>query len=102
MGCYIITAKPETPKAAEHFGAGEGEAPILCPPDAKSPFIGKDTDAGKDRGQEKKGATEHEMVGWHHQCNGHEFEQIPGDTEGQGSLACCSPGVASNQTQPTS
>ena len=35
--------------------------------------------------------TEHEMVGWHHQLTGHEFEQTPGDGEGQGSLACCSP-----------
>ena len=31
------------------------------------------------------------MVGWHHRLNGHEFEQSPGDSEGQGSLACCSP-----------
>ena len=35
--------------------------------------------------------TEYKMVGWHHQLNGHEFEQAPGDGEGQGSLACCSP-----------
>ena len=35
--------------------------------------------------------TEDEMVGWHHRLNGHEFEQTPGDSEGQGSLACCSP-----------
>ena len=45
----------------------------------------------KDRGQEEKGATEDEMVGWHHQFNGQEFEQTPRDSEGQGSLACCSP-----------
>ena len=48
------------------------------------------SDAGKDWRQEEKGTTE-EMVGWHHQLNGHESEQTPGDTEGQGSLACCSP-----------
>ena len=42
-------------------------------------------------GQEEKGTTEDEMVGWHHRLNGHEFEQTPGDSEGQGSLACCSP-----------
>ena len=53
-------------------------------------LIGKDLDAGKDWGQEKKGATEDEMVGWHHWLNGHEFEQSPGDSEGQGSLVCCS------------
>ena len=44
-----------------------------------------------DWGQEEKGATEDEMVGWHHYFNGHEFEQAPGDCEGQGSLVCCSP-----------
>ena len=54
-------------------------------------LIGKDPDAGKDLGQEKKWATEDEMIGWHHQLNGHEFEQSPGHSEGQGSLACCSP-----------
>ena len=53
-------------------------------------LIGKDPDAGKDWGQEEKSATEDEKVGWHHQLNGHEFEQIPGDGEEQGSLACCS------------
>ena len=42
-------------------------------------------------GQEDKGATEDKMVGWHHQLNGHEFEQALGDGKGQGSLACCSP-----------
>ena len=41
-------------------------------------------------GQEKKGATENEIVGWHHRLHGHEFEQILGDSEGQGSLECCS------------
>ena len=60
-------------------------------PDGKSQLIGKDPDAGKDWGQEKKALTEDEMVEWHHQLNGHEFEQSPGDSEGQGSLACCSP-----------
>ena len=40
---------------------------------------------------EEKGTKEDEMVGWHHQLNGHEFEQAPGDGDGQGSLACCSP-----------
>ena len=43
------------------------------------------------RRQKEKGVTEDEMVGWHHRLNGHEFEQTPGDSEGQGSLACCSP-----------
>ena len=56
----------------------------------KNRFIGKDPDAGKDLRQEEKGTTEDEMAGWHHRLNGHEFEQAPGDGEGQGSLACCS------------
>ena len=68
----------------------ETEAPILWPPDAKSWLAGKDPDAGKDWGQEEKGVTEVEMVGWHHWLNGHEFEQTLGDSEGQGSLACYS------------
>ena len=52
----------------------DAETPILWPPDAKSWLIGKDPDAGKDWGQEEKGMTEDEMVRWHHQLNGHEFE----------------------------
>ena len=54
----------------------EAEAPILWPPDVKSRFLRK--------------VTEDEMVGWHHWLNGHEFEQALGNSEGQGSLACCS------------
>ena len=69
----------------------EAETPTLWPPDAKSQLIGKDPDAGKDWRQEEKGMTEDEMVGWHHQLDGHEFEQAPGDGEGQGSLVCHSP-----------
>ena len=70
------------------IGRTDAEAPILWPPDAKSRLIRKDPDAGKDRGQKEKGTTEDEMVGWHYRLNGHEFEQAPGDSEGQGSLAC--------------
>ena len=57
----------------------------------KSQLIGKDPDAEKDLRQEEKGLKEDEMVGWHHQLNGNEFEQAPVDGEGRGSLACCSP-----------
>ena len=46
---------------------------------------------GKIEDRRRRGVTEDEMVGWHHQLNGPEFEQTPGDSEGQGSLACCSP-----------
>ena len=59
------------------------------PPDAKSWFIGKDPDAGKDWGQEEKGMTEDEMVGWHHPLNGHVFGWTLGVGDGQGGLACC-------------
>ena len=54
-------------------------------------FTGKDPDAGKERGQKEKGATQDEMVGWHHQLNGHESEQTPGAGDGQGGVVCCSP-----------
>ena len=69
----------------------EPEAPILWPPDVMDWITGKDPDAGKDWGQEEKGMTEDEMVGWHHRLNEHEFEQAPGGSEGQGSLVYCSP-----------
>ena len=58
--------------------------------DVKSQFVGKDPDDGKNWGQEEKEVTEGQMFGWHHQLNGHEFEQTLGDSEGQGSLTCCS------------
>ena len=73
------------------IGRTDAEAPILWPPDAKNWLIGKDPDDGKDWRQEETGTTEDEMVGWHHRLNGHEFEQAPGNGEGQGSLKCCSP-----------
>ena len=61
----------------------------------KNRLIGKDLDAGKDREQKEKGMAEDEMVGWHHQLNGHEFEQALGDGEIQGSLECCTPRIHS-------
>ena len=57
----------------------------------ESQFIEEDPDAVKYQRQEEKGVTEDEMVGWHHQLNGHEFEPTQGDCEGQGSLVFCSP-----------
>ena len=65
----------------------EAETPILWPPDAKNWLIGKDPDAGKVSRLEEKGTTEDEMVGWHHQLDGREFEQALGVGDGQGSLA---------------
>ena len=72
------------------IGRTEAETPILWPPDSKSRLIGKDSDAGKDRRQEKKGTPEDQMVREHHRLNGHESE-TPGDSGGQRSLVCCSP-----------
>ena len=69
----------------------EAETPILWPPHAKNWLIGKDPDAGKAWRQEEKGTTEDDMVGWHHQLDGHEFQQAPGAGDEQGDLACCSP-----------
>ena len=69
----------------------EAEASVLWPPDAKNWFFWKDPDAGKDWRQKEEETTEDEMVGWHHQLDGHEFEQAPGAGDGQGSLVCCSP-----------
>ena len=76
----------------------EAEGPVLWPPDTKNWLTGKDPDAGKDWGQEEKGTTEDEMIEWHHQLNGYEFEQILGVGDGQGSLACCSPWVVKSRT----
>ena len=69
----------------------EAEAPILWPPDAKSWLTGKDPYVGKDWRQEEKGITEDEMVGCHHQLNGHKFGSIAGVGDRQGGLMCCSP-----------
>ena len=77
---WVFTGRPDA----------EAEAPILWPPDVKSQLTGKDPNAGKDWGQEKR-AAEDEIVRWHYQLNGHEFEQSLGDS-GQRSLACYSRG----------
>ena len=82
--------KPVNPKGNQSWifirrTDGEAEAPILWPPDAKSWLTAKDPDAGKDWRREEKGTTEDKTVGWHHQLNGHEFEQASGDGEGQGA-----------------
>ena len=89
--------QPVNPKGNQLWlftGRTEAEAPILWPRDANTRLTGRDLDAGIDAGQEDKGVTEEEMVGWHHRLNGHEFEKTPGDSEGQRSLVwyslwCC-------------
>ena len=75
----------------DFFGRNDAKAetPVLWPPDAKSWLIGKDSDAGRDWGQEEKGTTEDEMAGWHHGLDGCESEWTPGVGDGQGGLACC-------------
>jgi len=87
----IIPANPEWNQSWIFIGRTDTEAPILWPHDVKSWLIGKDPDAGKDWRWEEKVMTEDEMVRWHYQLDGHEFEQILGDSEGQGSLVCCNP-----------
>jgi len=62
---------------------------MFWPPRVKSWLIGKDSDAGRNWGQEEKGMTEDEMAGWHHRLDGHEFEWTPGVGDRQGGLACC-------------
>ena len=92
LGCKIKTVNSKGNQSWIFIGRTdiEVEATILWPLDAKSQPIGKDPDAEKDWGQEEKGVTEDEVVGWHHLLNGHELEQTPRDSEGPGSLACCS------------
>ena len=76
----------------DFFGRNDAKAETLVfwPPHEKSWFIWKDSDAGRDWGQEEKGMTEDEMAGWHHWLNGVEFQQTPGVGDRQGGLACCS------------
>ena len=86
--------KPVNPKGNQSWiliGRTDAETPILWLPDAKNWLIGKDPDAGKDWRQKEKGMTQDEMVGWHHQLNGHEFEQAPRVGDGQEGLVCCCP-----------
>ena len=75
----------------DFFGRNDAKAeiPVLWPPHVKSWLNGKDSDAGRDWGQEEKGTTEDEMAGWHHWLDGRESEWTPGDGDGQGGLACC-------------
>ena len=67
----------------------KAETPVLWPLHAKSWLIGKDSDAGRDWGQEEKGMTEDETAGWHYWLDGHEFGWTLGVGDGHGGLACC-------------
>ena len=104
LNCVVLDKSPESPLDFKEIksinpkgnqpwifiGRTDDEAPIW-PSEAKSQLIGKDPDAGENRRQEEEGSTEDEIDGWHHWLNEEESEQAPGDGEGQGSLACCSP-----------
>ena len=88
--------KPVNPKGNQPWifigrSDAEGEAPVLWLPDVKTRLFGKDPDAGKDGRQNEKETTEDEMAGWHYWLNGYEFEQTLRVSDGQGSLASCSP-----------
>ena len=84
--------KPVNPKGNQPWTfIGRTETPILWPHDAKSRLNGKDPDAGKDWQQKEKRSAVDVMVREHHWANSHESEPTPGDSKGQGSLACCSP-----------
>ena len=84
------TAKRSNQSILSEISPGcSAETSVLWPPDAKSWLIWKDPDTGKDWGQEEKGRTEDEMVGWHHWPDGHGFGWTPGVGDGQGGLACC-------------
>ena len=78
-------------KPWDFFGRNDAKAktPVLWPCHAKSWLIGKDSDAGRDCGQEEKRMTEDEMAWWHHRLDGCECEWTPGVGDGQGGLACC-------------
>ena len=85
----------------DFLGGNDAEAKtsVLWPPHVKSWLIGKDSDAGRDWGQEEKGMTEGEMAGWHHWLYGYESEWTPGVDDGQGGLACCDSWVAKSRTR---
>ena len=85
---HPVLSKGDQPWVFLGRNDAKAETLILWPPHATSWFIGKDSDAGRDWGQEEKGTTEDEMAGWHHRLDGREFEWILEDGDGQGGLAC--------------
>ena len=91
LGLQGDPTSPFWRSAWDFFGRNDAkaESPVLWPPYAKSWLIGKDSDAGRDWGQEEKGMTEDEMAGWHHWLDGRESEWTPWVGDGQGGLACC-------------
>ena len=95
------TTRRSNPKGNQpciFIGRTKAVVTILWPPDTKSQLIGIDPDAGKDWGQKEKGVAGDEMVGWHHQLSGHDFDETPRNRKRQKSLDCCSPWVTKSQT----
>ena len=94
LWCLCVCTQPvhsEGDQPWDFFGGNDAEAetPVVWPPHAKSWLVGKDSDAGRDWGQEENGTTEDEMAGWHHWLDGRESKWTPGVGDGQGGLACC-------------
>ena len=87
----LVNSKGNQPWIFIRRTDAKADIPILWPLDGKNWLTGKNLDARKDWRQKEKGVAEDEMVRSHHQLNGHEFEQTLGESEGQTSLACCSP-----------
>ena len=87
----IQPVHPKGDQSSVSFGRkdAKAETSVLWPPHMKTWLIGKDSDAGRDWGQEEKGTTEDEMSGWHHWLDGCEPEWTPGVDDGQEGLACC-------------
>ena len=96
----IQPVRPKGDQSWVFFGRNDAKAetPVLWPPHVKSWLIGKDSDAGRDWGQEEKWTTEDEMAWWHHWLDGREFEWTPGVGDGQGGLACDSWGRKESDT----
>ena len=102
LDCKVIQlVHCEGDQAWVFFGRNDAKAetPTLWPPHAKSWLTGKDSNAGRDWGQEEKGTTEDEMAGWHHWLDGRESEWILGNGDGQGGLRAVVHGVAKSQTR---
>ena len=91
LDCKEIQPVHSEDQLWDFFGGNgaKAETPVLWPPHVKSWLIGKDSDAGRDWGQEEKGLAEDAMAGWHHSLDGRVSEWTPGVGDGQGSLACC-------------
>ena len=101
LDCKEIQPVHSEDQPWDFFGRNDAKAetPVVWPPHVKSWLIGKDSDPGRDWGQEEKGTTEDEMAGWHHWLDGCEFGWILGVGDGQGGLVCCDSSCPKNWTR---